>query len=100
MQYNKLSSMVQEHALRLDELEYAPALCFFAAGEEHYFFTVGGAVSVAYFAAGAGTLMLDGAQVAQTEGNGVYKVRLAAGKHGVKLTASGGSLAVLGGKEI
>ena len=57
-------------------------------------------MSVANLAAGAGTLMLDGAQVAQTDGNGVYKVRLAAGKHGVKLTASGGSLAVLGGKEL
>ena len=100
MQYSKLSALAQDTALRLEEVENAPAVAFFAAGAEHEFFSYGGRVSIACFCVGDGTLALDGQNVLSAGASAVYSAALSAGVHSIKLTCANGIEAVLGGREV
>ena len=83
MQYNKLSALAQDTALRLEDIEYSPAVVLVAAGAEQSFFTSGG-VSIGVFATGSYTLSVDGQQIAST----------------VLLTCSNGIALITGGKKL
>lgn len=99
MQYNKLSALAQDTALRLEDIEYSPAVVLVAAGAEQSFFTSGG-VSIGVFATGSYTLSVDGQQIASSGVSGVYSVPLAAGRHTALLTCSNGIAVICGGKAI
>ena len=99
MQYNKLSALAQDTALRLEDIEYSPAVVLVAAGAEQSFFTSGG-VSIGVFATGSYTLSVDGQQIASSKAGGVYSAPLAAGRHTELLTSSNGIDVICGGKAI
>ena len=99
MQYNKLSALAQDTALRLEDIEYAPAVVLVAAGAEQSFFTSGG-VSIGVFATGSYTLSVDGQQIASSGVSGVYSAPLAAGRHTALLTCSNGIALITGGKKL
>lgn len=99
MQYNKLSALAQDTALRLEDIEYSPAVVLVAAGAEQSFFTSGG-VSIGVFATGSYTLSVDGQQIASSSASGVYSAPLAAGRHTALLTCGNGLLIISGGKAL
>ena len=99
MQYNKLSALAQDTALRLEDIEYSPAVVLVAAGAEQSFFTSGG-VSIGVFATGSYTLSVDGQQIASSGASGVYSASLAAGRHTALLTCSNGIALITGGKKL
>lgn len=99
MQYNKLSALAQDTALRLEDVEYSPAVVLVAAGAEQSFFASGG-VSIGVFATGSYTLSVDGQQIASSGVSGVYSAPLAAGRHTALLTCSNGIALITGGKKL
>ena len=99
MQYNKLSALAQDTALRLEDIEYSPAVVLVAAGAEQSFFASGG-VSIGVFATGSYTLSVDGQQIASSGVSGVYSAQLAAGRHTALLTCSNGIALITGGKKL
>lgn len=99
MQYNKLSALAQDTALRLEDIEYSPAVVLVAAGAEQSFFASGG-VSIGVFATGSYTLSVDGQQIASSGVSGVYSVPLAAGRHTALLACSNGIALITGGKKL
>ena len=99
MQYNKLSALAQDTALRLEDIEYSPAVVLVAAGAEQSFFASGG-VSIGVFATGSYTLSVDGQQIASSGVSGIYSAPLAAGRHTALLTCSNGIALITGGKKL
>ncbi len=98
MQYNKLSALAQDTALKVEELEYSSAVAFIAAGEEKTIFSYGNTVHAGIFAMGSYTLTVDGQQAASGSSSGVYSAYLAAGKHTISLTCSNGLAVISGGR--
>lgn len=100
MQYNKLSALAQDTALKLEDMQFSPALTPVAAGTEQTFYTGGGNVSIAVFAAASYTLAVDNVQLSSGSASTVITAALPAGRHKALLTCANGLALICGGRTV